>query len=92
MGLRAYLISSPMVVEYDYGNLQSPFQALTNGNFQSFFQDLQSPYGNLQYSFQALKSPFILPSIPSRTSENPLKTLPAKMSEMRNRMSEKWSE
>jgi hypothetical protein len=24
MGLRAYLFSSPMVVEYDYGSLQSP--------------------------------------------------------------------
>jgi hypothetical protein len=33
-----------------------------------------------------------LPSIPSRTSKNPLKTLLAKMSEMRNRMREKWSE
>jgi hypothetical protein len=28
--LRAYLFNSPMVVEYDYGSLQSPFQALTN--------------------------------------------------------------
>jgi hypothetical protein len=33
--LRAYLFSSPMVVEYDYGSLQSPFQALTNGSLQS---------------------------------------------------------
>jgi hypothetical protein len=32
---RAYLFNSPMVVEYDYGSLQSPFQALTNGSLQS---------------------------------------------------------
>jgi hypothetical protein len=43
MGLRAYLFSSPMVVEYDYGSLQSPFQALTNGSLQYSFQTLQSP-------------------------------------------------
>ena len=35
LALRAYLFSSPMVVEYDYGSLQSPFQALTNGSLQS---------------------------------------------------------
>jgi hypothetical protein len=33
--LRAYLFSSPMVVDYNYGSLQSPFQALTNGSLQS---------------------------------------------------------
>jgi hypothetical protein len=33
--LRAYIFSSPMVVVYDYGSLQSPFQALTNGSLQS---------------------------------------------------------
>jgi hypothetical protein len=59
MGLRAYLFSSPMVVEYDYGSLQSPFQALTNGILQSPFQALQYPYGSLQYSL-ALQSPFNL--------------------------------
>ena len=42
MGSRAYLFSSPMVVGYDYGSLESPFQDLTNGNLQSPFQALQS--------------------------------------------------
>lgn len=39
---RAYLFSSPMVVEYDYGSLQSPFQALTNGSLQSPFNLLKN--------------------------------------------------
>jgi hypothetical protein len=40
--LRAYLFSSPMLVEYDYGSLQSPFQALTNGSLQSPFNLLKN--------------------------------------------------
>ena len=40
--LRAYLFSSPMVVEYDYGSLQSLFQALTNGSLQSPFNLLKN--------------------------------------------------
>jgi hypothetical protein len=30
MGFRACLFNSPIVVEYNYGTLQYPFQALTN--------------------------------------------------------------
>jgi len=41
--LRAYLFSSPKVVEYDYGSLQSPFQALTNGSLQSSISLASSP-------------------------------------------------
>jgi len=51
---RAYLFSSPMVVEYDYGSLQSPFQALTNGSLQSPFQALTN--GSLQSPFNLLKN------------------------------------
>jgi len=40
MGFKAYLFNSPMVVVCNYGNLQSPFQALTNGSLQSPFQAL----------------------------------------------------
>ena len=62
MGLRAYLFSSPMVVEYEYGSLQSPSKlsqmAAFKVQWQSLFQTLQSPYGSLQYSFQALQSSF----------------------------------
>jgi hypothetical protein len=96
MGIRAYRFSSPMVVDYDYGILQSPFQPL------------QYPYGILQYSFQTLQSLKVLQSLPSspialqypyntlqspqELARSPLKTLLAKMSEMKNRMREKWSE
>jgi hypothetical protein len=92
MGLRAYLFSSPMVVKYDYGSLQFPFQALTNDNLQSPFQALQSPYGILQYSFQALQSPYNSLQYPQELARSPFKTLVPQMSEMRNRMKEKWSE
>jgi hypothetical protein len=43
MGLRAYLFSFPMVFEYDYGSLQSPFQSLTNGSLQSSISSAISP-------------------------------------------------
>ena len=35
-GLRAYLFSSPMVVECNYGSLQSLFQALTESQMETF--------------------------------------------------------
>ena len=74
-----------MVVEYDYGSLQSPSKISQMAAFkvqlqsplqtlQSLFQTLQSPYGSLQYAFQALQSPFNL--------LQSLQTLLAKMSEV----------
>jgi hypothetical protein len=93
MGLRAYLFSSPMVVEYDYGSLQSPFQALTNGSLQSSISLPSSPISLwepsifLPSSSISLQSPQELARTLSR-----VKTLLAKMSEMnemRSRMREK---
>jgi hypothetical protein len=90
--LRAYLFSSPMVVEYDYGTLQSPFQALTNGSLQSSISLPSSPISLwepsifLPSSSISLQSPQELARTLSR-----VKTLLAKMSEMdemRNRMRE----
>jgi hypothetical protein len=81
-----------MVVEYDYGNLQSPFQALTNGSLQSSISlprsliSLWEPSIFLLSSSMSLQSPQELARTHSR-----VKTLLAKMSEMdekRNRMRE----
>jgi hypothetical protein len=83
MGLRAYLFSSQMVVEYDYGSLQSPFQALTNGSLQSSISLPSSPISLwepsifLPSSSISLQSPQELARTLSR-----VKTLLAKMSEM----------
>jgi hypothetical protein len=90
--LRAYLFSSPMVVEYDYGSLQSPFQALTNGSLQSSISlpssliFLWEPSIFLPSSSISLQSPQELARTLAR-----VKTLLAKtseMDEMRNRMRE----
>jgi hypothetical protein len=80
-----------MVVEYDYGSLQSPFQALTNGSLQSSISlsspiSLWEPSIFLPSSSISLQSPQELARTLSR-----VKTLLAKMSEMdemRNRMRE----
>jgi hypothetical protein len=81
-----------MVVEYDYGSLQSPFQALTNGSLQSSISLPSSPISLwepsifLPSSSISLQSPQELARTLSR-----VKTLLAKMSEMdemRNRMRE----
>jgi hypothetical protein len=90
--LRAYLFSSPMVVEYDYCSLKSPFQALTNGSLHSSISLPSSPISLwepsifLPSSSISLQSPQELARTLSR-----VKTLLAKMSEMdemRNRMRE----
>jgi hypothetical protein len=91
MGLRAYLFSSPMVVEYDYGSLQSPFQALTNGSLQSSISLPSSPISLWEPSIFLPSSSISLQS-PQELARTSLKTLLAKMSEMnemRNRMREK---
>jgi hypothetical protein len=81
-----------MVVEYDYGSLQSPFQALTNGSLQSSISLPSSPISLwepsifLPSSSISLQSPQELGRTLSR-----VKTLLAKTNEMdetRNRMRE----
>ena len=97
MGFRAYLFSSPMVVEYDYCSLKSPFQALTNGSLQSSISlwepsiFLPSSSISLPSSPISLWEPSIFLPSSSISLQSPqelartlsrVKTLLAKMSEM----------
>jgi hypothetical protein len=81
-----------MVVEYDYGSLQSPFQALTNGCLQSSISQPSSPI-SLWEPLVFLPSSSISLQFPQELARtlSRVKTLLAKMSEMdemRNRMRE----